>query len=170
MTETKRDTVSVTRRIEAPARRIFAILADPATHHVVDGSGMVRPGVEAAVVSGVGDVFRMAMHNDEMGDYEMENRVVEYEQDRCIAWEPVLASSSRPEDVDEIGNSAHHRWGYVLAPDGPGATEVTEFYDCSRSPDWLREAVRGGERWREDMTATLDNLARLSASSRDGEL
>jgi len=94
----------------------------------------------------------------------MANHVVEFEPDRRIAWEPVLASASRPEDVEEIGNSTHQVWGYRLAPSGPGATEVTEFFDCSRSPEWLREAVRGGERWREAMVASLDNLARLSAA------
>jgi uncharacterized protein YndB with AHSA1/START domain len=164
MTEAKLNTVSVTKTIEAPAERVFAILADPATHHVLDGSGMLRPGVEAAAVSGVGSVFVMAMHNDEMGEYEMANHVVEYEQDRRIAWQPVLASASRPEDVEEIGNSAHQVWGYELAPAGPGATEVTEFFDCSQSPEWLRNAVQGGERWRESMVATLDNLQQLVAS------
>ncbi|MFZ0995371.1 MAG: SRPBCC family protein [Candidatus Dormiibacterota bacterium] len=164
MPDHKRDTVSVTRTIEAPAGRIFALITDPAMHLPLDGSGMLRPGVEAAAVSGVGDVFRMSMHNDEMGDYEMENQVVEYEQDRRIAWQPVMVSASRPEDQAAIGNSARQRWGYVLVPAGSRATEVTEFYDCSRSPDWLRKAVRGGERWRAAMTTTLDNLARLSTS------
>jgi uncharacterized protein YndB with AHSA1/START domain len=167
MTDTKRDTVSVTRTIEAPAARIFSILADPATHHVLDGSGMLRPGVEAAAVRGVGDVFRMPMHNDEMGDYEMgdyemENHVVEFEQDRRIAWEPALSSATRPEDVAAIGNSARQVWGYVLEPVGTGATAVTEFFDCSQSPEWLRTAVRGGERWLEGMEASLDKLALLS--------
>ena len=41
------------------------------------------------VISGVGDVFTMKMHNDEMGDYEMANHVVEYEPNRRIGWEPV---------------------------------------------------------------------------------
>jgi uncharacterized protein YndB with AHSA1/START domain len=162
MTET--NTVSVTKRIEAPAERIFAILADPATHQLLDGSGMLRRGVKAAAVSGVGDVFVMPMHNDEMGDYEMANHVVEFEQDRRIAWEPMLASATRPEDIEAIGDSARQIWGYELAPAGHGATEVTEFFDCSRSPDWLRKAVKGGERWRESIEITLDNLARVSTA------
>jgi uncharacterized protein YndB with AHSA1/START domain len=163
MSDTERDTYSMTRRIEAPAARIFSVLSDPSQHQQLDGSGMLRPGVEAAPVSGVGDVFHMAMHNDEMGDYVMANHVIEYEQDRRIAWEPVLAEASRPEDAAAIGDSARQTWGYVLAPAGPAATEVTEFFDCSRSPEWLREAVQGGERWGDSMTATLDNLARLCA-------
>ena len=165
MTDTERDTYSVTRRIEASAAQIFSVLADPTTHHELDGSGMLRAGVEASAVCGVGDVFHMAMHNDEMGDYEMANRVVEYEQDRRIVWEPVLAKASRPEDVDEVGNSAHQLWGYALTPDGPTTTEVTEFFDCSNSPEWLRDAVRGGERWHESMETTLDNLERIVTGS-----
>jgi len=35
-------------------------------------------------------------------------------------------------------------------------------YDCSRAPDWLRKAVRGGERWRASMTLTLEKLDALS--------
>jgi hypothetical protein len=36
---------------------------------------MLRPGAAAEVVTGVGDVFHMAMHNDEIGDDEMANHV-----------------------------------------------------------------------------------------------
>ena len=35
------DRVSVTRTIPAPADRIFAVLADPARHAEIDGSGTV---------------------------------------------------------------------------------------------------------------------------------
>jgi hypothetical protein len=40
-------------------------------------------------------------------------------------------------------------------------TRVTEFFDCSRSPDWLQNAVKGGERWRPDIGASLENLEGL---------
>jgi hypothetical protein len=52
----------------------------------------------------------------------------------------------------------------MMLPAGSEATQVTEFCDCSRSPVWPREAVRGGERWREAMMATLANPARLITS------
>jgi len=77
---------------------VFAILADPARHCEIDGSGMVRKATGHEPIRAVDDTFGMAMHNDEMGDYEMLNYVVEYEQDRRIGWEPVLARASRPED------------------------------------------------------------------------
>jgi hypothetical protein len=37
---------------------------------------MLREG-SGGVISAVGDVFTMTMHNDEMGDYEMANYVVD---------------------------------------------------------------------------------------------
>jgi hypothetical protein len=43
---------------------------------------MLREAPRDVVLSGVGDVFAMKMHNDEMGDYEMSNEVVEYELNR----------------------------------------------------------------------------------------
>lgn len=149
--------VSVSRRINAPAERLFAILACPANHRRIDGSGMVGPGPEVKI-SGVGDVFTMSMRNDEMGAYEMANHVVEYEVDRLITWEPVLKSASRAEDQDGIGVHNHVRWSYQLQPVDGGSTLVTESYDCTDAPDWLRKAVKNGARWQESMTATLSKL------------
>ena len=70
-------TVAVSRRIETPVDELFARLADPTKHPGFDGSGMLRDGSGNKPVSGVGEVFTMKMHNDEMGDYEMRNDVVE---------------------------------------------------------------------------------------------
>jgi len=44
---------------------------------------------------------------------------------------------------------------------------VTEIYDCSRAPEWLRRAVKGGARWIDSMTATLGKLDALTAESRE---
>jgi uncharacterized protein YndB with AHSA1/START domain len=142
------DSVAVSRRIAAPASDVFAILSDPARHPDIDGSGMLREP---------GDVFRMRMHNDKMGDYVMANYVVEYERNRRIGWEPEMSEASRPEDAAAVGTRAHHRWTYELTPDG-GETVVTEIFDCSLAPEWLRTAVKGGERWRHAMAISLENL------------
>jgi uncharacterized protein YndB with AHSA1/START domain len=150
--------VAVTRRIDAPAPAIFAYLCDPANHPTIDGSGMVR-FTAAQRLSSVGDTFAVEMWNEEMGEYEMTNLIVEYEPDRLIRWQPGLSRASRPEDVDEVGNSAYQRWGFELTPVTETVTDVTETFDCIESPDWLKNAVKGGERWIESMTVTLDNLA-----------
>src|SRR5579862_2440268 len=81
------EVVSVSKEIPAAADAVFALLADPAQHARIDGSGMVRSATSTDIVAGVGDTFTMRMHNEEMGDYEMINHVVEFAAGRRIAWE-----------------------------------------------------------------------------------
>jgi uncharacterized protein YndB with AHSA1/START domain len=150
--------VAVTRRIDAPASSIFALLCDPASHVTIDGSGMLR-STPAAQVSRVEDTFAVEMWNAEMGSYEMTNTIVEFVPDRLIRWQPALTRASRPEDGDAVGSSAYQRWGFELTPVSDTVTDVTETFDCSESPDWLKTAVKGGQRWVEAMTLTLDNIA-----------
>lgn len=159
--------VSVSRRIGAPAATIFAILADPRNHPLVDGSGMLRgcpgaPGGAGGPISGAGDVFDMLMHHDEMGDYEMSNHVIEYEAGRRIGWEPVMKVAGRAEDQPGVGRRAQHRWTYELTPLDATSTLVTETFDCSRAPEWLRTAVKGGTVWIRGMTVSLEKLDELS--------
>ena len=157
--------VSVSRTIDAPAEKLFALLTHTTNHPIIDGSGMVREPLPDVVLCGVGDVFSMSMYNDDMGGkYEMRNRVVEYEDGRRLVWEPVLAATSRPEKVSDIGNSAHHRWGFDLTPVGSDSTVVTETFDCTGSPAWLKEATKGGETWVEAMTTTLQKLEALATN------
>jgi hypothetical protein len=158
MRDDSRRPVSVSRQISAPAEELFAVLADPARHPVIDGSGMLREGTASAVITGVGDIFTMNMHNDEMGEYVMANHVVEYVPNRKIGWEPVLQTASRAEDQGDVDARSGHRWIYELTPVGPDVTLVTETYDSTRAPDWLRKAVRDGERWVGSMSATLEKL------------
>jgi len=157
------ESVSVSRRIGAPPPDVFAVLADPARHPGIDGSGMLVQAVGHPVISRAGDTFTMRMHNAELGDYEMTNHVVEYVPDQRIAWEPSLSKASRAEDQPDIGSRNLHRWTYELTPDGPDGTLVTETYDCTRSPDWLRKAVKGGQRWVAPMRETLEKLERQVA-------
>ena len=157
--------ISVSRDIPAPAGRIFSVLASPTAHPDVDGTGMLRTPLEGVVISKVGDVFAMNMFNDEMGDYVMENRVVEFEPERRIVWEPVMRSIDKPEFQSGVGEPAHHQWGWQLEPLDAAHTRVTEFFDCSRSPDWLQKAVKGGEGWRPEIEASLEKLERLVAGS-----
>jgi uncharacterized protein YndB with AHSA1/START domain len=155
----RQDVVAVTRRIAAPAPTIFALLCEPASHPAIDGSGMLR-STAAGPVTKVGDSFAVEMWNAEMGEYEMTNTVVELEPHRIIRWQPTMTRASRAEDREDVGNSANQLWGFELTPISDDVTDVTETFDCVASPDWLKEAVKGGERWIEAMTATLDNLAK----------
>lgn len=163
MTQDGEFAVSVSRRIDAPAEKLFEVLADPGRHQSIDGSGMLRGAIDPVPVTAVGDVFAMRMYREDLGDYVMENHVVAYEPARRIAWEPVLKQAAGAEDLPEEGRRGFYVWGYELAPDGPGATIVTETYDCSRSPEWLQEATKGGRGWLDAMTRSLDRLEEESA-------
>jgi len=163
MTDQTGTPVAVSRRICAPAHDIFRILADPARHMEFDGSGMLRGAVTTSAISGIGDVFVMQMYYSELGDYEMDNYVVEYEPDRRIGWEPAAGTGhpgAAPDGSAE--NRWGHRWSYRLTPDGPDATIVTEVYDCSRAPEEHRLDTDNGSVWIESMTRTLELLDRLS--------
>jgi hypothetical protein len=161
VTEQTCQPVSVSRTIHAPAEKLFSILTHTSNHPIIDGSGMVRDPLPDVKLSGVGDVFLMSMFNDRLGKYEMRNHVVEYEDDRRLVWEPVLAASSHPEA--EIGIPARYRWGYELTPESSERTVVTETFDCTDSPEWLKEATQGGDNWIDAMTASLQNLEAIAA-------
>jgi uncharacterized protein YndB with AHSA1/START domain len=143
--------VSVSRRIEAPAADIFKLLADPHRHPEFDGSGMLRPGADNVVIVGVGDVFVTKMYFTAMGNYEMHNRIVVFEPNRSIAWEPESAELAR--------NGS--RWRFDLTTDGSDGTVVTETYDCTDSPERVRKAVDNGNAWLAGMTKTLERLDQL---------
>lgn len=156
---------SVTRRIEAPAERIFALLCDPADHVAIDGSGMLR-STEARPITKVGDRFVVEMWNEHMDDYEITNTITAFEQDRSIRWQPLLTRASRPEAQDRVGVSAGHVWGFELTRVAEGVTDVTETVDYSASPEWLQEISQGGKTWTEALNTTLGRLAGLVEVSR----
>jgi uncharacterized protein YndB with AHSA1/START domain len=109
-----RQQVSQTRTVHAPAARIFALLTDPAAHPLIDGSGSVlavRPGGPERLT--LGSRFGMDMR---MGaSYKILNTVVEFEQDRLIAWRHFNG----------------HRWRWQLTPLDEERTAVTETFDWS---------------------------------------
>ncbi len=162
MTDDEYQPVAVSRRICAPAHDIFEVLADPARHPEFDGSESLRGAGSTTVISGVGDVFVMRMYFSPLGDYEMNNHVVEYERDRRIGWEPE-AARGHPDAAQDSPEPARwgHRWSYQLTPDGPDATIVTEIYDCARAPEKERAGMDNGKIWIESMARTLERLDAL---------
>jgi 8-oxo-dGTP pyrophosphatase MutT (NUDIX family) len=155
-----RPMVSTSRRIAAPPSAVFALLTDPAQHVTLDGSGMVRGARSEGTVSGVGDVFTIAMHFHALGDYEMDNHVVSFEPDRLIGWEPAAGRGHPGFGEPRWG----HRWSYALRPDGPDATIVTEIYDCSGAPAAAQSSVDDGRLWLDAMAATLERLDHLASA------
>jgi uncharacterized protein YndB with AHSA1/START domain len=157
--------VKVSRRIEAPAPRIFEILVDPRRHTDLDGSShftgdsnMLRGAMTSDIITGVGDVFAMKMYLEDIGDYVMLNHVVEYEPNRRVGWEPSPGDAAASDDGRfPIGVPSGQRWSFELTPDGE-STVVTEIYDDSLAPDDIRAATNNGEEWVDTMTETLARL------------
>jgi len=136
--------VSVTRVIPAERQRLFDVIADPAQHPVIDGSGSVkavRPGGPKRL--SLGATFSMDMHLTI--DYRIRNTVVEFDEPSLIGWRHFNG----------------HIWRYRFA-EVPGGTEVTEEWDARRVPDrLLLVLLRYPQRNRAGMTATLDRLAEV---------
>jgi hypothetical protein len=137
--------VSESKVIAAPAQRLFDIVADPAMHPVIDGSGTVRAvtGTNPQRLS-MGATFGMDMH---LGtSYKIKNSVVEFEEPRVIAWRHFNG----------------HVWRYVFEPVADG-TRVTEQWDAR--PVWNRLLLRlmgFPERNRQGIRKTLERLAEVA--------
>ncbi|MEU3355239.1 hypothetical protein [Streptomyces sp. NPDC037389] len=71
------ENVSATLTVAVPAARVFAVLADPAAHSAIDGTGWIQEAVDRAPLTEVGQVFRMDMYhpNHPNGDYQVANKV-----------------------------------------------------------------------------------------------
>ena len=140
--------VSVSRVIKASPEVIFDILADPARHAEIDGSGMVQNIRGESSRLELGSKFGMDM---KMGPlpYRITNTVKEFEENRLIAW----------------AHFAGHRWRYELTPteiDGTTATEVTESFDWSTANPVVGKGLELAgypKKHPANMTATLERLA-----------
>lgn len=126
--------IKVTRTVDAPPEAVFAVLADPARHIEIDGTGFVRGVVKGAPIEAVGDEFLMLMDNPILGQYQVLNRVHVFEPGRTIGWSPSLYPPG--EYADKIGdvNAIGHTFTRELAPSGNG-TEITQTYDWSGAAD-----------------------------------
>ena len=154
------DSVSATTVINAPAEAIFAVLADPALHATIDGTGWVREALDRKLLTAAGQIFRMSMYhpNHPDGTYQMANRVQVFEPPSAISWEP--GNEAGDGTVSFPGWS----WRYDLAPTGPSNTTVTLSYDWSAVPDPIREHIGFPPFPPEHLRNSLDHLAELVAS------
>ncbi|GAA0618649.1 dimethyladenosine transferase [Kribbella sandramycini] len=120
--ELRADQVSAETVVAADAAAVFEFLRRPANHAVISGDRTVRDAMTGAAVLGPGDRFGMAMRIKV--PYRVTSRVVEFEQDRLIAWCHFFG----------------HRWRWELEPIGPGQTRVRETFDLgtARIPAALR--------------------------------
>jgi uncharacterized protein YndB with AHSA1/START domain len=142
--------VSVSRVIGAPPSVVFAVLADPARHGEIDGSGMVQHARGESKRLAMGSKFGMDMKFAGFLPYRITNTVVEFEENRLIAWQ----------------HFGKHRWRYELEPvDGGAATKVTESFDWSTSVAPKAIELAGYPKQHpKNMEATLERLAALVES------
>jgi hypothetical protein len=152
------EVLSATLTIEAPAARIFGILADPASHAAIDGTGWVREPLDTEPVTGEGQVFRMAMYRAESGgDYVMANRVKVFDSPRAIAWEPGVVREGQEEQ-----RYGHWIWRYDLIPASESETEVRLSYDWSAVPPVIRERIPFPPFPPEHLENSLRHLAEIT--------
>jgi hypothetical protein len=148
--------LSVERMIPARPEAIFDVLADVAKHTLIDGSGMLQGAQETEPERLVlGSKFGMGM---KLGvRYSTVNKVVEFEENRRIAWQ------TGPEGF--AGRLMGGRiWRYELEP-GTEGTLVRESWDIT--PDPMRALLKLGDiyskKTKRDMERTLDRLGELMA-------
>ena len=145
--DTKTKIVSVERFMSAAPGLIFEVLADPRQHSKIDGSGSVKAArVSAPPRLSLDAKFTMEM---KIGfPYKMTNTVVEFEENRRIAWR-------------HLGG---HIWRYILEP-VDGGTKVVEQFDYNGSKSVLILKLRGSMKSNEKfMTKTLENLEKHFAA------
>lgn len=109
--------VSRSRFIAAAPESIFDVLATPALHSVIDGSGTVKGAQQHGPARlSLGAKFGMEMNM--RVDYKILNTVCEFEEGRRMAWRHFYG----------------HVWRYLLEPstgaDGTPGTLVTEQWDA----------------------------------------
>ena len=92
MTEEKKITVS--RVIDAPAKDIFRVLSDPQNHARIDGTGMIQSDEKTDRITANGQTFRMNMHNERFNDYQMDNHVTGYAENKLLAWMPGMVGAT----------------------------------------------------------------------------
>jgi len=147
----RRDVATVERFIPAPPEKIFDLLADPDRHHDIDGSGSVRESQRGTERLQLGAKFGMNM---KLGvGYSMESTVIEFEENRRIAWQ------TRPPNKVAAIFAGGRIWRYVLEPVA-GGTRVTESWDITQEQQkWLVRPARN--KAVESMGKTLARIEEL---------
>ena len=145
----KNKLISASNFVPATPHEIFELLANPAMHSVIDGSGSVLASKDSAPQRlSLNATFGMSMKKGM--PYKITNTVVEFVEDKQIGWR-------------HIGG---HIWRYILEPTA-GGTNVTEqfAYRNSKSPLMLELTgyVKGNN---AAIKQTLLNLAKYFADKK----
>jgi|UniRef100_UPI00404B7263 hypothetical protein len=88
--------------IEAPAKKIFDFLSNPNNHLLMDGSDMLRGKIKGPDRLFLGAKFGMKMRYGI--PYIITNQVIEYQENKAIAWQHLLHNVWRYEIVEMTAN------------------------------------------------------------------
>ena len=142
--------ITVQRTIDAPADKVFEVLTNPGRHAEFDGAGMVRSDEKSDRIQAVGDVFTMNMTNERMGDYQTDNHVTAYDENKMVGWKTAPVGSEPP----------GWEWLWDLDSQGSATTVVTHTYDWSHVTDSeVLKRVGFPLIGREQLEETLNRLA-----------
>lgn len=116
-------TASATAIVDASPAEVFDYIRRPANHATISGDQTVRGTLSGPELLGPESRFGMKMHRRGM-PYRMKSKVVEFDEDRVLAW----------------SHFGGHRWRWELEPTEDGKTKVTETFDgtTSRLPPVLK--------------------------------
>ena len=118
--------MTVERTINAPSAEIFEVLSNPERHVELDGSGFVKSDEKSDRIQQVGDVFTMNMEGPHMGgEYQTENHVVGYDENKLLAWKTAPAGSEPP----------GWQWVWELESQGSDSTLARLTYDWDAVTD-----------------------------------
>ncbi|MBX7454741.1 SRPBCC family protein [Mycolicibacterium sp. 3033] len=153
------ETLILTTDVDAEPAAVFAVLADPANHPAIDGTGWLQDSLDPGVVTENGQIFRILMYHDDHpdGQYEMANKVIAFDPDRTIAWEPGQAGD---DGELEFGGWT---WRYDLEPTGQDRTRVRLTYDWSAVAAELREHITFPPFPASYLEGSLANLSALAS-------
>ena len=106
--------------INAPASKIFEVLANPRAHSSFDGSGTIEKSISGPSRLHLGAKFSMAMKIKV--PYRITNTVVAFEENKKITWCHLMKWT----------------WSYELKDLGNSTTQVTEIFDGYTIPAFSR--------------------------------
>lgn len=151
------DSISATALIDAPAAVIFAVLADPAKHAAVDGTGWVGESLDTAPLTTAGQIFRMGMYHPDHpdGGYSAANQVQVIDRPYAISWRTGYIAG------DGTLSFGGWVWRYDLTPTRRGSTEVTLSYDWSAVPEAIRAYLSFPPFAPDHLSRSLAHLAEL---------
>lgn len=142
--------VSESRVIAASPQQLFDIVADPAMHPKMDGSGSLqaaREGNPARLSKGA----RFGMDMKIGAAYKITNTVLEFDEPKVISWRHFNG----------------HVWRYSFVP-VEGATLVTEQWDARPAKNRFFLRLSGfPDRNRKGIRATLERLDELVRNPAD---